>query len=41
MLVNGLTKVDGDSGYCHCLIGLKKKKVIVGGKNSNTIQFEI
>lgn len=32
--------VDGDSNYCRCLVDLKKKKVIVGGENSN-VKVEI
>lgn len=27
--------VDGDSGYCRCLVDLKKKKVIAGGADIN------
>ena len=35
------SRVDGDSNYCRCLIDLKKKKVIVGGKNSTTVDVQI
>ena len=33
--------VDGDSNDCRCLVDLKKKKVIVGGENSNAVKVEI
>lgn len=33
--------VDGDSNYCRCLVDLKKKKVIVGGENSRTVDVQI
>lgn len=33
--------VDGSSRYCRCLVDLKKKKVIVGGKSSDVVEVQI